>query len=51
MVMIYEPLLSTNMLKEKRRDSFEPHRVTLLGEDIICMINLLEMPQVIFFFL
>ena len=50
MVMIYEPLLSTNMLKEKRRDSFEPHRVTLLGEDIICMVNLLEISRVIYIY-
>ena len=51
MAKIYERLLSTNILREKRRDSFDSHRVTLLGEDIICMANLLEIPQVIFFFL
>ena len=51
MVMIYEPLLSTNMLKEKRRDSFEPHRVTLLGEDIICMVILLEISRVIYMYI
>ena len=49
MAKINERLLSTNILREKRRDSFDPQRVTLLGEDIICMVNLLEMPQVIFF--
>ena len=51
MAKINERLLSTNILREKRRDSFDPQRVTLLGEYIICMVNLLEMPQVIFFFL
>ena len=50
MAKIYERLLSTNILREKRRDSFDPHRVTLLGEDIICMVNLLEISRVIVFF-
>ena len=66
MAKIYERLLSTNILREKRqdsfdphrvtllgekrRDSFDPHRVTLLGEDIICRVNLLEIPRVMFFF-
>ena len=50
MAKIYEPLLSTNILREKRRDSFDPQRVNLLGEDSICMVNLLETPQVIVFF-
>ena len=50
MAMIYERLLSTNMLREKRRDSFDPHRVTLFGEDIICMVNLLEISRVIYIF-
>ena len=50
MAKIYERLLSTNTLREKRQDSFDPQRVTLLGEDSICMVNLLEIPQVIGFF-
>ena len=50
MAKVYERLLSTNILLEKRRDSFDPHRVILLGEDIICMVNLLEIPGVIYFF-
>ena len=50
MAKIYERLLSTIKLREKRRDSFDPQRVNLLGEDSICMVNLLEIPQVIFFF-
>ena len=33
MAKIYERLLSTNILREKRRHSFDPQRVTLLGED------------------
>ena len=50
MAKIYERLLSTDILREKRRDSFDPQRVTLLGEDSICMVNLLEIPRVIVFF-
>ena len=46
----YERLLSTNMLREKRRDSFDPQRENLLGEDSICIVNLLEIPRVKFFF-
>ena len=49
MAKIYERLLSTNMLREKRRHSFDPQRVTLLGEDSICMVNLLETPRVMVF--
>ena len=52
MAKIYERLLSTNILREKRRDSFDPQRENLLGEDNICMVNLLEIPRVtVFFFL
>ena len=50
MAKIYERLLSTNILGEKKRDSVDPQRVTLLGEDRICMVNLLEIPRVIVFF-
>ena len=50
MAKVYERLLSTNILREKRRDLFDPQRVILLGEDIICMVNLLEIPRVIVFF-
>ena len=50
MAKIYERLLSTNILREKRRHSFDPQRVTLLGEDNIFMVNLLETPRVIVFF-
>ena len=45
-----ERLLSTNILREKRRDLVDPQRVNMLGEDIICMVNLLEIPRVTFFF-
>ena len=51
MAKIYERLLSTNILREKRRDSFDPQRKNLLGEDSIRMANLLETPRVIVFFL
>ena len=50
MAKISERLLSTNILREKRRDSFDPQRVNLLGEDSICMVNLLETKRVIVFF-
>ena len=50
MAKIYERLLSTNILREKRRDSFDPQRENLLGEDSICMANLMEIPRVIVFF-
>ena len=51
MAKIYERLLSTNILREKRRDSFHPQRENLLREDSICMVNLLEIPRVIVFFI
>ena len=51
MAKIYERLLSTNILRKKSRPSFDPQRVTLLGKDIICMVNLLKTPRVIVFFL
>ena len=50
MAKIYKRLLSTNIVREKERDSFHPQRVNLLGEDSICMVNLLVIPQVIVFF-
>ena len=45
---MYKRLLSTNILRGKRRHSFD-QRVTLLGKDSICMVNLLETPRVIVF--
>ena len=50
MAKIYERLLATNILRDKRRHSFDPQRGPLLGEDSICMVNLLETPRVIVFF-
>ena len=50
MAKTYERLLSQNILREKRRDSFDPQRVNLLGEDGSCMVNLLLIPQKMFFF-
>ena len=50
MAKIYERLLSTNVLREKRRHSFDLQCVTRLGEDSICMVKLLETPRVIVFF-
>ena len=49
MAKIYERLLSTNILRGRRRHSFDPQRVTLLGKDSIGMVNLLETPRVIVF--
>ena len=51
MAEICERLLSTNILREKRRDSFDPQREILLGGDSICMVNLLGTPRVIVFFI
>ena len=45
MAKTYERLLSKKILWEKGRDSFDPQRVNLLGEDSICMANLLVIPQ------
>ena len=51
MAKIYERLLSKNIPREKRQDSFNPQRVNLLGEDSVCMVSLLVIPQeVVFFF-
>ena len=33
-----------------KKDSFDPERENLLGEVSICLVNLLETPQVIVFF-
>ena len=54
MAKIYERLLSKNIPREKRQDSFDPQRVNLLGEDSICMVNLLTIPEkivVIFYYM
>ena len=50
MAKISERPLSTNILREKRRDTLDPKRVNLFGEGSICMVNLLETPAVIVFF-
>ena len=50
MAKSYERLLSKNILREKRRDSFISQRENLLGEDSICMVNMLGTPRVIVFF-
>ena len=51
MAKIYERLLSTIILRENRRESFDSQRENLLGEDIICMLILLQTPRVIAFFI
>ena len=52
MAKIYERLLSKNIPWEKGQGSFDPQRVNLLGEDSMCMVNLLVIPEtiVVFFF-
>ena len=50
MAKTYKRLLSTMKVRENRRNSFDPQRENLLGEDSICMVNLREIPEVIFFF-
>ena len=42
---IFEGLLSKNIPREKRQDSFDPQRISLLGEHSICMLNFLVIPQ------
>ena len=44
MAKTYERLLSTNILREKRRDSFDPQHENLLGEDSICMVKVMGIP-------
>ena len=51
MAKIYERLLFTIKLRENKRDSFDPQRVSLLGEVSICLVILLETPRVIVFFI
>ena len=54
MAKIYERLLSKIIPREKRQDSFDPQRINLLGEDSICMVNLLVIPQkivVVFYYM
>ena len=50
MAKIYELLLSTIKLRENSWDSFDPQGENLLGEENICLVNLLEVPQDIFCF-
>ena len=50
MAKIYERFLCTIKLGENMRDSFDPQRENLLGEDSICVVILLETPRVIVFF-
>ena len=45
MAKIYQRLQSKNIPRKKRQDSFDPQRVNLLGEDSMCMVNLLVIPQ------
>ena len=51
MAKIYERFLCAIKLRENRRDSVDPQRENLLGEDSICVVILLETPRVIVFFL
>ena len=51
MAKIYKRPLSKNILREIRRDSFDPQRVNLLGEDSICMVNLLVISEKIYIYI
>ena len=53
MAKIYERLLSKNIPRKTRQDSFDPQRVNLLGKDSMCMVSLQVIPQkiVVFFLL
>ena len=49
MAKINERLLPTIKLRENRRDSFDPQRENLMGEDSVCMLILLETSRLIVF--
>ena len=53
--LIWQRFMNVSCLRtyhgKKRQDSFDPQRINLLGEDSICMVNLLEIPQKLVFFL
>ena len=53
MAKIYQRLQSKNVPREKRQEFFDPQSVNLLGEDSMCMVNLLIIPQkiVVFYFM
>ena len=54
MAKIYQRLLSKNIPREKMQDSFDPQRVNLLGEDSVCRVYLLIIPQkivVVFYYM
>ena len=53
MAKIYERLLSKNIPRKTRQDSFDPQRVNRLSEDSMCMVSLPVIPQkiVVFFLL
>ena len=54
MAKTYQLLLAKNIPLEKRQDSFDPQRVNLLGEDSMCMVILLIIPQnivVVFYYM
>ena len=50
MAKFSERLLCKNIPREKRQHTFDPQRINLLGEDSICVVNLLVIPQVIVLF-
>ena len=49
MAKIYERLQSKNIQREKRKGFFNPQRVNLVGEDGMCMVNLLVISETIVF--
>ena len=53
MAKIYQRLQPKNVPREKRQEFSDPQRVNLWGEDSMCMVNLLIIPQkiVVFYFM
>ena len=51
--LIWQRLTNVSCLRrnygKKNRDSFDPQRENLLGEDNICLAKLMEIPRVIVF--
>ena len=54
MAKFSERLLCKNIPREKRQHTFDPQSINFLGEDSICMVNLLVIPQkivVVFYYM
>ena len=53
-MLIWESFPNVSCLRtyhtNEKRDSFDPQSLNLLGEDSICMVNFLEIPRTVVFF-